>query len=60
MIMIIYIPSKLNRADGLIKSMDPGPFYTFKSLIQILEVNELNKYTDGDNGDDGGPMNLNS
>ena len=56
--MITYILSKLNKADSLIKPMDPGPFYTFKSLIRILDVSGLNEHTDS--GDDGEPMDLSS
>ena len=34
------MPSDLNGADGLTKPKDPELFYTFKSLIWILEINE--------------------
>ena len=57
-ITIIYISLKLNGADDFIKSINPGPFYIFKSLIQILKVSGLNEYTDSD--DNSGSMNLNS
>jgi hypothetical protein len=51
-IKITYVPSHLNGADGLTKPSDPGPFYTFKSLIRLYDINE--------SADNGGPMDLDS
>jgi hypothetical protein len=45
-----YVPSKSNAADGLTKPHDPQPFYTYKNLARVVE---LDKFDDDDIRDDG-------